>query len=78
MHGRLEELLCHHWPQKRHRESSSSEASRCMHAWSHTKLYPGLTALAQLFMHLKLATAIHAASHESPRGLLGGINHLYC
>ena len=39
---------------------------------------PAPTALAQLFVHLMPATAIHAASHESPRGLLGGINHLYC
>lgn len=36
------------------------------------------TALARLFMHLMPATAICAAGRESLRGLLGGVNHLYC
>lgn len=82
MHSQLGELVYHHWPQKRHaldvRECASSEASRCRPASSHTELYPGLTALAQLFMYLTPATPIRAASHESLRGLLGGMNHLDC
>lgn len=71
-----------HWLKKCHThsaaESSSSRASRCIHEGSHSELNPSLTAFAQLFMHLMPDTAIRAAGHESPRGLLGGINHLYC